>query len=287
MPLYLIILSSTILLLLIFVIIIRLLLKKAFHHPQINHRSEPGDFDLNIEEIFVKTKNMRQIQVYLTKNESDKPLILLLHGWANTSDKFYPLGKVLVNKNWQLLFVNARNHGKSDSDSYSTMVKFIEDLNSVLKFVNNKYFGRKIILIGHSLGAATSIYVSGRTQQIQALVSISSFTDLGKTMTRSFLIKHMPQWVIKYILKYIEKEIGLSIDDLSPINNISKVEQPILFLHGTNDKIVPLEECNYLYNKCINNHSKQRIIKGTTHLSILENEDLFKSILDYIENFDN
>ena len=287
MSLFLIILICTVILFLVFIILIRILLKKAFHHPQINHRSDPSDFDLNSEEFFIETKNLKQIQVYLTTNKSDKPLIVLLHGWANTSDKFYPLGKELVKKDWQLLFVNARNHGKSDSDSYSTMVKFIEDLNSVLKFVRKKFSGKRIILIGHSLGAATCIYVTGRNPEINALISISSFTDLGNTMARSYLKKHMPQWVIKYILKYIEKEIGLSIDELSPINNINKVTKPILLLHGTNDKIVPVDECDLLYNKCVNKFSKQCIIQDANHSSILEREDTFKSIFDYIENFEN
>jgi uncharacterized protein len=287
MPLYLIILICIVIVFLALVIIIRIMLKKAFHHPQIKHSYQPEDFDINSDEIFIKTKNLKQIQVFLTTNQSDKPLIVLLHGWANTSDKFYPLAKELIKKNWQLLFVNARNHGRSDPDSYSTMVKFIEDLDSVLRFVRDKFSGIKIILIGHSLGAATSIYVSGRNPQIKTLVSVSSFTDLGNTMARSFLKKHMPQWIIKYILKYIEKEVGLSIDELSPINNISKVLQPILLLHGTNDKIVPVEECNQLYNKCVNKYSKQCIIEGANHSSILERVDTFKSILDYIENFEN
>lgn len=287
MPLYPVVLISIVFLLLVFLIIIRYLLKKAFHHPQIKHRSEPGDFDLNVKELFLETNNKKQIQVFLTTKKSDKPLIILLHGWANTSDKFYPLAKELIKKNWQLLFVNARNHGKSDPDSYSTMVKFIEDLNSVLRFVSASFSDRKIILIGHSLGAAANVYVSGRNQKIQALVSISSFSDLGNTMARSFLKKHMPQWVIKYILKYLEKEIGLSIDELSPINNINSVLQPILLLHGTNDKIVPVDECNKLYNKCVIKYTKQRIIEGANHSNILERKDTFKSILDYIENFDN
>jgi len=287
MPLHLLVLIVVVLLVLIILLFIRILLKKAFHHPQVMHSSNPEDFDLITKEIFIKTNSSKQIQTYLSINESDKPLLILLHGWANTSDKFYPLGKELIKKGWQVLFVNARNHGKSDSDSYTTMVKFIEDLNSALSYVKNTFPGKKVVLIGHSLGAATSIYVSGKNQEIQGLVSLSSFSDLGTTMARSFLKKHMPYWIIKFILKYIEREIGVKIDELSPINNIDNIEKPILLLHGTKDKIVPAVECNQLYNKCVSKYSKQCLIEGANHSSILEKENTFNAILDFIENFDN
>ncbi|MCK5034200.1 MAG: alpha/beta fold hydrolase [Calditrichia bacterium] len=283
MSLYFLLIIAIVLLVLIIVMFIRFLLEKSFYHPHILHSCDPAEFELVTEEIFMKTKNTKQIQTLLTKNESNKPLLILIHGWANTSDIFYPLAKVLVKKDWQILFVNARNHGKSDSDSFTTMVKFIEDLNSVLEFIKNKYPKRKIILIGHSLGAATSIYVSSKNQDILGLVSISSFSDVGTTMERSFLKKHMPHWIIKYVLKYVEYRIGLKIEELSPENNIKKIEQPLLLLHGTKDKIVPINECNQLYKRCGPNNSKQHIIEGANHSNILENDNTFKAILDFLK----
>jgi len=268
-------------------IFIKFLLKKSFHHPHVSHNCNPAEYDLDTEEIFIKTENSKNIQTLLTKNESKKPLLVLLHGWANTSEIFYSIAKELVKSDWQILFVNTRNHGKSDSDSYSTMVKFIEDLKSSISYIKNKFNDRKVILIGHSLGAATCIFVTSKSQNINGLVSISSFSDVGITMTRSFLKKHMPNWIINFALKYVEKEIGAKIDELSPLNNIDKIKIPILLLHGTKDKIVPVDECNQLYHKCISKDSKQSLIEDATHSTILEKEITFSAIIEFIGNFDN
>ena len=97
----------------------------------------------------------------------------------------------------------------------------------------------------------------------------------------------MPRWIIRFVLKYIEQQIGATIDELSPINRIKKIKIPILFLHGTKDKIVPVSECGQLYRQCVSKYSKQYLIDGANHSSILANENTFNVILDFIQNFEN
>lgn len=82
---------------------------------------------------------------------------VLLHGLGAASLHFEPLVPVLVDAGWQPHAVDLRGHGQSDhvAGGY-TVDQYAADVEAYLESLHSP-----AVLIGHSLGAVTSIYLAG------------------------------------------------------------------------------------------------------------------------------
>jgi predicted alpha/beta-fold hydrolase len=102
--------------LILFVFVLRLLLKKSFQHAHIYQNLEPKDFDLSSDEIFIQTSNKKKVQLYKMGTQNKAPLVICIHGWENTVEKFLPLCQHFVQSGYRVVLLNTRNHGMSDEE---------------------------------------------------------------------------------------------------------------------------------------------------------------------------
>lgn len=72
---------------------------------------------------------------------------------------------------------DARNHGQSDTHSFSSLPRFAEDLESVLEWLhtNHPTACEKLVLLGHSVGAGAVLLAASRRTDIAAVISVSAF----------------------------------------------------------------------------------------------------------------
>jgi pimeloyl-ACP methyl ester carboxylesterase len=82
---------------------------------------------------------------------------VLLHGLGASSQHFEPLAPVLVEAGWQPHAIDLRGHGQSDhvAGGY-TVDQYAADVEAYLESLRSP-----AVLIGHSLGAVTSVYLAG------------------------------------------------------------------------------------------------------------------------------
>jgi len=207
-----------------------------------------------------------------------------VHGWANTSEKLFVLTNELIAHNYRVLLVNTRNHGESDMDGYSTMLKFSEDLMSAIKYIQQIYTDEKrVVLLGHSLGAASSLYLCSKNQMIRAVVAISGFADLRNMLMVSFSKYKFPSWLISIIIKYLEYKIGEKTENLSPHNSIKKIKVPVLLVHGKKDEIVPVDDFEKLRKQANKELLSSELFLNENHSSILNSKHLFQSVLQFLK----
>ncbi|NDU91534.1 MAG: alpha/beta hydrolase [Ferrovum sp.] len=83
------------------------------------------------------------------------PAIAIVHGWGGNAEIMLPFASVLHRAGYALLLFDARNHGKSDPDDFSSMPKFAEDLGHVIDWLEAQpgIAPGKIAVLGHSVGA--------------------------------------------------------------------------------------------------------------------------------------
>ncbi|MGM0823362.1 MAG: hypothetical protein ACQEUY_01410 [Pseudomonadota bacterium] len=57
---------------------------------------------------------------------------ILTHGWGSNRTALLPLVPFLLAAGWNVLVFDARNHGNSDEDTFSSMPRFAEDIDAAL-----------------------------------------------------------------------------------------------------------------------------------------------------------
>ena len=179
-----------------------------------------------------------------------KGVVIVTHGWGANREMMLPLARNIRNAGWQVLLFDARNHGESDDDDFSSMPRFAEDTEAALDWVRDAG-GRStgpVVLIGHSVGAAAVLLVASRRSDIHGVISLSAFAHPEAMMRRWLAWKRLPFLPIGwYVLRHVERVIGHRFDDIAPVNTLPRVACPVLLAHGRSDPIVPFEDAETLY----------------------------------------
>jgi len=259
------------------------LLQKIFHMPHVSNHKSPEEMELKSVETFIQTRNGKKVQLWDLNSDSQMPVILGIHGWANTSSKLLNLGSEL-SKDWRVFLLNARNHGDSDDDKYSSIIKYSEDLTSAINYIRDDLeINRDIYLIGHSFGGAAVLFTAARDKRVKAVISIATFADIEKMMRTNFMKQKIPDSLISSMIKYIEFRIGLKLRHLSPLYTITKFEGPTLIVHGTKDEIVNFAELNHIKKATNRENVKKLILKGHSHNTSLDDPILAVEVTKFLK----
>ena len=177
-------------------------------------------------------------------------LVLIGHGVTGNKDREWAV--VLANTLAQAGFDNLRfsfsGNGDSEGDfRESTPTKEAADLASVL----DQCEGRRVTYIGHSMGAAVGVMCASKDPRIQRLVSLAGMVD-----TADFARRKFGELVPGQDNMWDKPECPLSqqfMDDMAAIGSVDglaeMIEAPWLFVHGTADTVVPIEETEMMLTR--------------------------------------
>jgi alpha-beta hydrolase superfamily lysophospholipase len=209
-------------------------------------------------------KSVNLHQVYRPRG-NEKGLVIVVHGLAEHQGRYTSFANFLFDNGFSSLTYDLRGHGQSGGKR-GKVRKFkdmIEDLHRLV--ASKKLEGRKIFLLGHSLGAlivdlyplfyqdVSGVIASGGPTDF--LASVKQFLKIGFFLFRPIGIKvsfgedlsYDPAVAESYISDplvldkfYVSLAGEMFIKGVKYLKrNISNFKTPILLLHGEDDKIVP------------------------------------------------
>lgn len=234
------------------VLLIIIGLSRVYSAPQVEHQITPAKYKIDFEEVRFPTMNDKSLYGWwIPGTDPDgQPTIILVHGWSRNVERMLPYIRNLHGCGYNLLAFDARHHGSSDPDKFSSMLKFAEDISAAVDFVSQKenVDPDLIGVLGLSIGGAGTIYAAAHDDRIKAAVTVGAFAHPAEVMKLEFSRRHFPYYPFIWLFfKYMEYRIGAKFDEIAPVNNISIVKAHILLIHGQNDQTVPVEQGEHLY----------------------------------------
>jgi dipeptidyl aminopeptidase/acylaminoacyl peptidase len=228
----------------------------------------PADLGLRYETVGIATANGKRLAGWLipAATEGKAPAVVVIHGWGGNADTMLPLAPVLHEAGFALLLVDARCHGLSDEDSFTSLPRFAEDLGHAIDWLKRRteVDAGAIALLGHSVGAGAVLLTAARREDIAAAVIVAAFTHPVAMMRRWFAAKHIPYLPFGWlILRYVERVIGHRFDDIAPVNSIRDVRCPTLLVHGADDATVPVAEARAIYAARAGDHVRLKVVAGS------------------------
>lgn len=119
------------------------------------------------------------------KRTKPVPLVVLIHGLASSSVEFYDFPERLVAGGYAALTFDYRGHGGSDGHrGLLSKERVHDDLRGAINAMKKEYqidTGR-IVLLGHSTGAAMAICNVGQFPQVKALIALAPVARLRDEM---------------------------------------------------------------------------------------------------------
>lgn len=250
------------------------LIRRAYRVPRIIINDTPASLGLPCRDCRIQTANGKNLSGWLIAEKNlvaEKPAVAIMHGWGGCAAQMLPFATLLHEAGYAVLLLDARNHGRSDSDSFSSMPRFAEDLEYGLEWLKTQsgIDIRRLHLLGHSVGAAATLLLASRRRDLAGIISIASFSHPKELMRRQMRSHHIPYLPLGWlILRYIEKTIGFSFDDIAPCNTIRHINCPTLLIHGKADTFIPFTDAGEIYAHRSGDHVQLLLLENTGHNSI-------------------
>lgn len=224
-----------------------LLQRHMLYYPNRN-RPNPAMAGLpNLEEITLTTSDGLALLSWYIPAKNNRPTIVYFHG--NSGHIGYRANVVApyVAAGYGILLLEYRGYGGNPGKP--TEQGLYTDAQAALDFLQDKHLQNQCIIVyGESLGSALAVEVATDIP-VGGLILQSAFSSVADVAKQ-----HYPFLPVDLLLK----------DRFDTIGKISQLDVPILFLHGTKDRIVPMKFGKKLYDQA-NAPKKFIFFRGASH----------------------
>lgn len=195
--------------------------------------------------------------------------VILCHGMEShkNSEKLIFLGRELAQRGILALRFDFRyvgeSSGKFEDITYSGEV---EDLRAAYELVRQRRDG-KIAIFGSSMGGTVALIFAAAEPQVTAVATLAAPLHPEKFPSRVLSPAGLQRWREHGFTHYNGQRLNLAmLEDLESIDvpgAATKIDCPVLILHGDADEVVPVAEAHELHG----------YLKNSKRLSILKDAD--------------
>ncbi|MFZ7111587.1 MAG: alpha/beta hydrolase [Desulfatiglandales bacterium] len=191
--------------------------------PDRSHDATPKAYGLCYKDVFFTTEDGEKLHGWFFHVDRKAPVILFCHGNAGNISHRLENIRMLVDRGLQVFIFDYRGYGKS-SGRPSEGGLYRDGVAAYDYLRGQEGIGAgDIVLFGRSLGAAVSLEIALR-KRVRGVIIESGFTSI-KGMARTMFLFNILTPLIPAHYNNLEK--------------VSKIDVPILIIHGEEDDIVP------------------------------------------------
>jgi fermentation-respiration switch protein FrsA (DUF1100 family) len=213
--------------------------------PRILSSLTPSQLKMAYEAVSFKTADGLKLSGwYIPAAKGAEKTLILLHGYPADKGNILP-ALAFLQQDFNLLMFDFRYLGQSEG-SYSTAgAKEVEDLLAAVRFLDGRGI-KEVGVWGFSMGGAVALMALERASQIKAVVSESSYANLGEMALRLFPIPLL-NYPVGYLVSLWGKLfLGIDINEVSPAERVRSSKIPILLIHSTADHVIPFSHAQAL-----------------------------------------
>ncbi len=234
----------------------------------------------------------KKLTAYITysKTEDAKGTILLIHGIRSKKEQFIQMSEQLANQGFHAVAIDLRAHGQSEGTHCTFGVKEKKDISALIDVLENKeHINLPIGVWGQSLGGAIGLQVMALDNRIDFGVIESTFADFT-VITNDYFKQYLGfnnKSFSKYLTQRAGKIAGFDPNEARPIIHCENIHQPILLVHGQNDRRINIDYAKSNYQSLGSKDKTFIEIAGADHVDVWEvggKEYIEKVFTFFLEN---
>lgn len=239
-----------------------------------------------------KTREMaRRLGATLEEVSPPELTVLILHGRGGLKEDMLAIAERFVAANFRCILYDSRCHGASGGNVCTFGKNEVADLGAVLERVDSLLSSRgetmgRLSAFGISMGAAVTLQSLPQQPRIRAAVAVAPFADFCEIVERSArrgIHPRTPPWLIASTLQTAGFRGLFEPARIRPLDAVSKVDIPLLFVHGEQDGVIPAEHSRRLAVAAAG-PATLRIVAGGTHGNVLATggADLYEEMVRFL-----
>ncbi|MEO6569262.1 MAG: alpha/beta fold hydrolase, partial [Opitutaceae bacterium] len=180
------------------------------------------------------------------KVQPAKGTIVLLHGVTMRKETMMLWALYLSGAGYRTVLVDLRGHGGSGGEFITYGFKEKTDLIAVLDALDKQGLAKgKVGVLGISYGATMGLHWAASDPRVGAVVAIEPFADAKRAITDfvgqvGWPANLLSAGRIKAVIDQAPREAGFTWNEVNVYEAVEKIRHPILFFHGTHDRLLPV-----------------------------------------------
>lgn len=231
---------------------------------------------------------------HLYECEAPKRTVIAMHGWRSSwSRDFAAVSEFWHNNNCNVLYAEQRGQGNSDGEYMGFGMVERYDCLDWVNWVNENVGGDlPIYLAGISMGAATVLMASGLDLPdcVHGIIADCGYTS-PHAIWRHVMANnlHLPYGGIAGLIAndMCKRKIQIGSKEYSCTEALKHATVPVLFIHGTDDRFVPVEMTYENYKACAS-EKRLLVVPGAEHCRsyVIDTNAYEKAVKSFWNDFD-
>jgi len=224
---------------------------------ELRKRNNQHLYDSNPEDLSLKSVQGLEMKAWFVPVEGSKRFVICVHGYrCNGPDEFsHMLPFYHDTMGYNYLLPDLTGHGRSEGNYACFGATDAKNILLWVDYLINR-FGEdiEIILHGVSMGAATVMNCNEMSPPDQVKLIIEDCGFINATDEMNNTLKDMIGFGCKplvYLGSLFSKvKAGYFFSESDSLGNMPRAKNPVLFIHGEEDKFVPFKYGKMLYKAC-------------------------------------
>ena len=246
-----------------------------------------------MEEITVVSDDSLNLCGHYFKAEETKRIVLCVHGYrGNGMHDFASVSRFLHEQNCDLLLIDQRASGKSEGTYITFGAKEKQDIRKWCEYLSDHNPKElPIYLYGISLGCASVLCAldTGVDTIVNGVIADCGFASIRSILAdRAWKTFHAPAFPVLNLMElYCILRAGFRFEEGNAEKVLRSAAVPVLFIHGSEDHFVPVENTIRNYEACAS-EKELVLVNGGVHASSYNtDETLYQSkLLSFFEQND-
>lgn len=203
---------------------------------------------LDVHGVTLATPSAGAVSGWFIPGKPGGGAVLLLHGVRSNRNQMVARARFLHAAGYATLLIDLPAHGESGGDRITFGVREAQGVRAALDYLRQTALGERIGVIGVSLGGASLVFADVLPAP-SAVVLESMYPTIAEAVTDRLVMRFgaSGQAIAPLLLWQLPIRLGVSADELKPIDGIGKLRAPVLIASGMLDQQTTIAETRRLF----------------------------------------
>jgi len=213
--------------------------------------------------------------------------ILALHGYRSSKNRFLPVARFFTENGWDFVAVDLRAHNQSTGQLTGFSCYERRDIATLIDSLRaSDWIRGPLVIYGHSIGAATAVYVAAEHAGVDGLILESAFDEFGNLLPNywNFYVTEQTE-IPQEVAGHFFEMARIPVDSIRPVEVAPRIRIPVLQIQGDADPKVRPAQARRLFDSLGSGQKQWISIPGGTHnkLWLPDTTTYFQRILMFLD----
>lgn len=242
----------------------------------------PTPKDFPAQAVQITSESGSTLAAWHLELDDSPATIILLHPIRGDRRSMLSRARRFRDHGYSTLLVDLQAHGESPGENITVGYLEQRDVLAAIRFVRERNPDQKVGIVGRSLGGAATLLAQPNADLI---VLESVYPTVTEAVHNRVKLRLGPLHHVfsPLLLAQLQPRLGISPDQLCPIEQLSKLGCPILIASGDHDQHTTIQETERMFSTA-QGSKKLVIFEGAEHVDLFayDSEKYENEIIEWV-----